>query len=591
MKRWNKRLVMLAAAILLMTAGTLLNVAISTNGGNVKVRRVTYSDSYGNMVSGILYIPRTATRETPAPAVLTNHGGGASAEAQSSYNVELARRGYVVLSWDASNSGSSEASPDETHGGEASYAFLQSVDYVQKDQLITSGHSMGGVYSFMVAGNHPDHVKAEIAVGMNPGMNDTENFHTNYVCIIGKHDESNLVRSDGNILNTAHNELYHNFFGLSDDETLEVGTLYGSFEEGTARIFYMPNSSHAGAMVNRELLAQYLETVMTATTAPNPITASDQVWMFKDIGMIIQFSGLILLLFASASLLLCTKLFSALILPARRPVGFQKNSLMWWISILLLLFLPAVLFIPGTTLAQKFDVTSILKLDNTANGFALWSLVTACIVLLLFLLYHYLYGKKVGGNLMTYGLSTAENENRVHIAYILKALLFACCIVGITYAAYLLMYYITGGDIHIWLASIRPVTYIRMPYYPVYFFLQIPFFLFSTLAGRSISLNNGERTKGSGMRNSMILSLLFGVLGLGLLFLVFNIVFRTTGTVLFPKNRGYIYAGAIFSMIPAFAVSNTINCYITNKTNSIYAGLFSAVMWSTWIMTAANAIA
>ncbi len=42
-------------------------------------------------------------------------------------------------------------------------------------------------------------------------------------------------------------------------------------------------------MVNRELLAQYLETVMTATTAPNPITASDQVWMFKDIGMIIQF--------------------------------------------------------------------------------------------------------------------------------------------------------------------------------------------------------------------------------------------------------------------------------------------------------------
>ncbi|RGZ03644.1 alpha/beta hydrolase [Hungatella hathewayi] len=138
MKRWNKRLVMLAAAILLMTAGTLLNVAISTNGGNVKVRRVTYSDSYGNMVSGILYIPRTATRETPAPAVLTNHGGGASAEAQSSYNVELARRGYVVLSWDASNSGSSEASPDETHGGEASYAFLQSVDYVQKDQLITS---------------------------------------------------------------------------------------------------------------------------------------------------------------------------------------------------------------------------------------------------------------------------------------------------------------------------------------------------------------------------------------------------------------------------------------------------------------------
>ncbi len=55
-----------------------------------------------------------------------------------------------------------------------------------------------------------------------------------------------------------------------------------------------------------------------------------------------------------------------------------------------------------------------------------------------------------------------------------------------------------------------------------------------------------KEQKGSGMRNSMILSLFVRVLGLGLLFLVFNIVFRTTGTVLFPKNRGYIYAGAIF---------------------------------------------
>lgn len=591
MKHWNRKMVMLTLAILLMAVGTFLNLAVNTNGGEVKVRRVTYSDSSGNMVSGILYIPRTATKETPAPAVLTNHGGGASAEAQSSYNVELARRGYVVLSWDASNSGSSEASPDETHGGEASYNFLQSVDYVKKDQLVTSGHSMGGVYSFMVAGNHPDHVKAEIAVGMNPGMNDTENFHTNYICIIGEHDESNLVRSDGDVLNTAHNELYHNFFGLADDEVLEVGKMYGSFEEGTARIFYMPDSSHAGAMINKELLTIYLDTVMTAAAPPNPISASDQIWGFKDLGMVLQFAGMILLMFAAASLLLETKFFSGLILPVRKPVGFLKNSLMWWVSILLLLFLPTILFIPGTTLAQKVDVTSMLKLDNTANGFVLWSLISAGVILILFLVFHYFYGKRAGGCLMTYGLSTKAETNEIGIGYILKALFFACCIIGITYASYLLMYYLTGGDIHIWLASIRPVTYIRMPYYPVYFILQIPFFLFSTLAGRSISLNNGERTGGSGMRNSMILSLLFGILGLGLLFLVFNITFRTTGIVLFPKNRGYIYAGAVFSMIPAFAVSNTINCYVTNKTNSIYAGLFSAVMWSAWILTAANAIA
>ena len=97
--------IVLAVAILMIVVGAILHVAINTDFGNVKVDRLTVLDSEGKEVSILVYKPNTATAETPAPAVITNHGGGNSIEAQGSYNMELARRGYVVVSWDASNSG------------------------------------------------------------------------------------------------------------------------------------------------------------------------------------------------------------------------------------------------------------------------------------------------------------------------------------------------------------------------------------------------------------------------------------------------------------------------------------------------------
>ena len=586
----SRRWIAFVCAIALMVVGTIFNVSFTTNHGNVKVTRVTYSDDLGNIISGQLYIPKTATVDSPAPAVMTNHGGGNSSEAQSSYNVELARRGFVVLSWDASNCGSSEKSSDETHGGEATYKFLQSLEYVDHTHLAASGHSMGGVYSYMVAQNHPENIKVEIPVGMNPGMNDTSYFGTNYACIIGSKDESNLVRCNGNIVNMANSAPYHALFQIPDDETIEVNKVYGSFEDGTARVFYMPNSSHSGAMINHALLEVYLDTIQTALTAPNPMPGSNQVWMWKDFGMLLQFAGLVTLLFAMASALLNSKAFESLILPEREPVGYKVKSPMWYVAMIFLFFVPAVCFIPFSTLAQKVNVSSFMKLDATANGIAIWAVLSSILLFAFFLFYHYTYGKKHHGCLMNYGLSTEAAENRVSISYICKALAFAFIIIGGTYIPYMFMYETTSGDIHIWLATLRPVTFIRIKYIPLYLILQAPFYFAGTIAGRSISLNNGDRSEGHGMRNSLIVSLLIGTLGLFIIYLVFNIVFRTTGTVLFPKNRGYIYAGAVFSMLPSFAIGNTINCYVTNKTNSIYAGLFSGILWSTWVLVASNAI-
>ena len=583
--------IVLAVAILMIVVGAILHVAINTDFGNVKVDRLTVLDSEGKEVSILVYKPNTATAETPAPAVITNHGGGNSIEAQGSYNVELARRGYVVVSWDASNSGMSEKSMDPTHGGEAAYSFTVSLPFVDSSSIAASGHSMGGVYTFMIAQNHPENIKIVIPIGMNPGMNDTKSpFLTNYACIIGSTDESNLVRSNGDILNMAHNEQYHDFFALADDEVLEVNKVYGSFEDGTGRAFYMPDSSHAASMINSGLIALYLDIIQKVVPAPNPIDSTNQIWGWRDFGSILEFFGLILFFFGMSLTLLCTDYFASLHLSALKKVGFSAGTLAWFVCLILLILIPVVLFIPTSTMAMRYTVPSFMGLDTTANGFAIWSFITGLVLLVFFLVFHFAFGKNRGGNVRSYGLATAESDG-FHISYVAKAFLFALLVTGTTYVVYILLFYLTCEDMRVWLAVIRPVPTFRIKYVPVYLLIQLPFFLTGGLAARSINMNNGERSNGKSMFLSVLTSALIGMAGLVVMFLVYWVTFKTTGIVLFPNDRGYIFAGAIYSMLPSFLVGNCINCYITNKTNSVYAGVFCAVLWATWIMVGGNAIA
>ncbi len=58
-------------------------------------------------LSTTLYVPDTATRAHPAPAVLIAHGFGSTKDSVASHAEKLARRGYVVLAWTAEGFGTS----------------------------------------------------------------------------------------------------------------------------------------------------------------------------------------------------------------------------------------------------------------------------------------------------------------------------------------------------------------------------------------------------------------------------------------------------------------------------------------------------
>ena len=183
--------------------------SIQTGRGSIEVSYGVMDTDVGDLTYK-LYVPKTATADSPAPGVLLLHGYQNDHETCAAYAIELARRGAVVLSLDEYGHGSSEAGllnrgyvnhrvkvnfgedseadgtfveagstkryrllmnfsnlsffddhytkdgdgnaiTDSSCGGIAAYAVLAGMDCVDPTRLALSGHSMGTWSSWSVA--------------------------------------------------------------------------------------------------------------------------------------------------------------------------------------------------------------------------------------------------------------------------------------------------------------------------------------------------------------------------------------------------------------------------------------------------------
>ena len=87
---------LLAAALLLMLISCLGAYAIQTDMGNIRVMDVKIPMPQGETLRVLIHKPASATRDNPAPCVITSHGYHATLETQDITSIELARRGFVV---------------------------------------------------------------------------------------------------------------------------------------------------------------------------------------------------------------------------------------------------------------------------------------------------------------------------------------------------------------------------------------------------------------------------------------------------------------------------------------------------------------
>lgn len=106
MQSHTKRALAILLALVIGIFGCMaIAHGIQTDHGNVAVSMGSITLPEGDLTYK-LYVPNTATEETPAPGVLLLHGYQNDHETCSAYAIELARRGIVVMALDEYGHGS-----------------------------------------------------------------------------------------------------------------------------------------------------------------------------------------------------------------------------------------------------------------------------------------------------------------------------------------------------------------------------------------------------------------------------------------------------------------------------------------------------
>lgn len=605
--------------VFVLLLSLVLIVGTDTAWGKVETTKLNLTSADGDQVSAMLYKPKSASAENPVPLAMICHGGNDMLEQMGAYALELARRGYAVITWDYTGchnsdvpTGTSETANGElsglpTMGAETVWNTVKSLNFVDFSKIIAMGHSMGGQYTMAFSLANQKDVFLQVNLGMNVyGSPDNHDHNFNFVNILGVADESTLARTDNNVMKAFQGEQNKRiFFGdyetaveeLPDIEIAKVYTVTGSDGNSYTRTAYMPESCHAYYLVTNDAI----QTVLYAITSNvgkgvdtgvgsyadhNKIST---VWQIKDIGFVLLFLGTVGLMFVVAAALLKTRAFADLKLEARDYPSLKKGSPAWIVCLIVLTLLPVVLYRPGVLSAGKFlgmNISSLWLIGGTNNSYISWQWMLSLAMLAFFLAYHFAYGKKHGGTLENYGFASG-NEAGFHLGYVAKAFLFGLAVVGSGYLAFSLVCAYTKQGMHIATFMISPINVNRTLCVVMYFLFQIPYFLTSSLAMKSIGIDKTEDT-GKGSLKTILMGMLVSMAGLFLLWLVFILIVTKghtlTNAKYFATNRMYIYTIAILPLIIGMTVANALNIYVSKKTKSIWTGLFTALLWGSWII-------
>lgn len=135
-----------------VTTAELAEMIRANNAETGKDIQIHFGEDAVNQFSFMTLIPKNATADDPVPAIICAHGGANTKEMQMPGYIELARRGFVVITIDMAEHGYSDAGIDPLTGG--SYGMLAAAEYamslpcVDETQIGVTGHSMGNQACF-----------------------------------------------------------------------------------------------------------------------------------------------------------------------------------------------------------------------------------------------------------------------------------------------------------------------------------------------------------------------------------------------------------------------------------------------------------
>ena len=591
------KIVLCLSLVLMLLCGIVVN-AVQTSGGKVVMRELMFETDSGYTMSAYLLIPKTATAENPAPAIVTSHGYLNNKEMADANYVELARRGFVVLSIDQPDHGDSEVTPDffilAPDGVYQGVLALSRMPFVDTSRIGVTGHSMGSwsVTAAVQADNlNETPLIASVLIHCNDPLyqDDAGNFANPYgsrdVAVISAvYDEffGTSVDENGNTLSspyfmeTATAQSFLNFGrDPAESDVREAYTEYYEDVDGkeTLRIIYRPPIIHPWSHFSARSESYICDFFSKTLGAPNPIEPTDQVWQWKEAFNFVGVIGFVLFLCSFTTLLVFTPTFASLrvnepVKPMQVKDGAGKAW--FWLSLVAGAVFGCLVFL---TLVHKGNSMAVAQ--GEAMGLGLWSTACGLFTILSMLVYYFAYGKKNGLDLVERGVKMPAKKLGLSI-------LLALIVVTVGYGIVFVEDYFFFADFRLWTLAIKAFEAPILRYLP-YILLFFTYYIAISVATNCFNYN----TIG-GKVNGVICALFAAAPALVLPWIQYIAYYKTNHMLWFQATMADPnYAMYILWLFPIVLIlfgstlmtrviyKSTKNPYIAGIINAIIVGLIT----------------
>ena len=586
-KQWK----LLIVALVLMLGGSLLGSWINKGAGTATVQDIKIFGTNGYIISAYLYTPKSASAQNPAPGILAFHGLNNQKNYMANTALELARRGFVVLSADMTGHGfSNGANGENVYGGIDALNYLRSLPIVDKDNIGLVGMSQGGFGPVTAAANAmPDAYNSIFFMESEctpPGAPILELCMglKNIAFNIGQFTELGGMVMVGKGSDVPTSPVIQPVFGT--EEPIKAGQVYGTIEDGSARILYQPWEEHAGSTDSPAAIGNTIEWMQMTLTGETELPPSNQIWGWKLFGTAAALFGAMLFMFPMGALLLQTSYFKPLMETTPEYKGLKGIG--WWIGALVTTAIGPLLYVwvwqnmffnpwvpPNTLWPQHFT-----------NIYMVWAMIVGVIAVALIFINHYIFTKKQGATAVNYGL-VSEGQG-VDWSKIGKSLVLA---VVTLLPLYLLLVFINAVwmvDFRAWVVSLMPMSPIRFMAFLGYL---IPFAIYfvpqGILFAGFLRVKEGKASIGT----EMIVNAVMLTLGVVVWLLIMYVPLMAGGTAILgsgPLGPTAAGLGGIYyiPMLILWPLISFLYTYFFRKTGRVYTGIFLVTLFMVWQMAA-----
>jgi len=566
----------------LMVLGGLMAHVTQTSGGRVRIQDIRFVGPGGIAQNARLYVPETATTESPAPGIVAIHGYINSHETQAGFAIELSRRGYVVLAVDQTGHGLSDPpSGANGFGGPPALSFLRTLDIVDPGNIGLEGHSMGGWASLAAAAALPDGYRSIVLEGSSVGRGTASSDSTpplrNVAVVFSLFDEfSQSMWGVPVPRDLGGSERLITFFGT--DQEVVPGRIYGSIEAGDARILHQPPVIHPGDHLSRVAIGHAVDWFQATLDGGTDLPSSNQIWYWRELGTLLALLGMVFLLLSVGSFLLEAPWFREL--ADDPPPSLSATGMGWWVAASVFILLPALTFFPFKDLASPLGFTPSRAFPQAiTNQVITWTTLVGLISLVLFLLWHWASNRKRGATSGHYGLTW---EGRVSARKIAKSFALAFLVVLAGQIAVKASAFFFQSDFRFWVFAIRPMSPSQARISLSYALPFVGFFLVLAMV-----LHGQLRRDVQSLGKEMALNVALLTVGFAGLLLVQYVPLLAGGTLAMPSEP--LWTIIAFQLLPIMTIVGVVSTFFYRRTGHVYVGAFASGLLVTWIVVASQA--